>query len=112
MILVSCLLFAYDYLHVLLAVEVFLFNFTTCVYSNLSARNVAPGFGIGALEELDAEDEDVYASGCYPTYLVFPLYRVKCYAFLLIYCSGQYISIRQQRLALIYYYLYFPDHEL
>ncbi|KAF5807364.1 putative G patch domain-containing protein [Helianthus annuus] len=26
-------------------------------------RNVAPGFGIGALEELDAEDEDVYASG-------------------------------------------------
>lgn len=27
------------------------------------ARNVAPGFGIGALEELDAEDEDVYASG-------------------------------------------------
>ncbi|XP_059453445.1 G patch domain-containing protein TGH isoform X2 [Corylus avellana] len=25
--------------------------------------NVAPGFGIGALEELDAEDEDVYASG-------------------------------------------------
>lgn len=23
----------------------------------------APGFGIGALEELDAEDEDVYASG-------------------------------------------------
>ncbi|XAR63873.1 hypothetical protein NMG60_11024010 [Bertholletia excelsa] len=24
---------------------------------------VAPGFGIGALEELDAEDEDVYASG-------------------------------------------------
>ncbi|XP_071695341.1 probable ubiquitin-conjugating enzyme E2 23 [Rutidosis leptorrhynchoides] len=28
-----------------------------------SARNVAPGFGIGALEELDAEDEDEYASG-------------------------------------------------
>lgn len=27
------------------------------------SRNVAPGFGIGALEELDAEDEDVYASG-------------------------------------------------
>lgn len=25
--------------------------------------NVAPGFGIGALEELDTEDEDVYASG-------------------------------------------------
>ncbi|KAI6675570.1 hypothetical protein NL676_003476 [Syzygium grande] len=27
------------------------------------SRNIAPGFGIGALEELDAEDEDVYASG-------------------------------------------------
>lgn len=26
---------------------------------------MAPGFGIGALEELDAEDEDVYASGSY-----------------------------------------------
>nr|XP_043607600.1 G patch domain-containing protein TGH [Erigeron canadensis] len=26
-------------------------------------KNVAPGFGIGALEELDAEDEDVYGSG-------------------------------------------------
>jgi G patch domain-containing protein 1 len=32
---------------------------------NSSAGNVAPGFGIGALEELDAEDEDVYASGQY-----------------------------------------------
>ncbi|KAI7736140.1 hypothetical protein M8C21_026402, partial [Ambrosia artemisiifolia] len=30
---------------------------------SFKARNVAPGFGIGALEELDAEDEDVYASG-------------------------------------------------
>ena len=30
---------------------------------NSSAGNVAPGFGIGALEEFDAEDEDVYASG-------------------------------------------------
>lgn len=28
-----------------------------------SAGKVAPGFGIGALEELDTEDEDVYASG-------------------------------------------------
>lgn len=32
---------------------------------NSSARKVAPGFGIGALEELDVEDEDVYASGMY-----------------------------------------------
>lgn len=32
---------------------------------NSTAGNVAPGFGIGALEELDAEDEDVYASGQY-----------------------------------------------
>ncbi|KAK3040886.1 hypothetical protein RJ639_027881 [Escallonia herrerae] len=31
--------------------------------SNTSAGRTAPGFGIGALEELDAEDEDVYASG-------------------------------------------------
>ncbi|XP_024961360.1 G patch domain-containing protein TGH isoform X1 [Cynara cardunculus var. scolymus] len=30
---------------------------------SFKSRNVAPGFGIGALEELDAEDEDVYASG-------------------------------------------------
>lgn len=28
-----------------------------------SAGKVAPGFGIGALEEYDAEDEDVFASG-------------------------------------------------
>lgn len=28
-----------------------------------SAGKAAPGFGIGALEELDAEDEDVYATG-------------------------------------------------
>lgn len=28
-----------------------------------NSGKVAPGFGIGALEELDAEDEDVYASG-------------------------------------------------
>lgn len=28
-----------------------------------SAGKVAPGFGIGALEELDVEDEDIYASG-------------------------------------------------
>ncbi|OWM90328.1 G patch domain-containing protein TGH isoform X2 [Punica granatum] len=27
------------------------------------SKNMAPGFGIGALEELDAEDEDVYGSG-------------------------------------------------
>lgn len=27
------------------------------------SERIAPGFGIGALEELDAEDEDVYASG-------------------------------------------------
>lgn len=27
---------------------------------------MGPGFGIGALEELDVEDEDIYASGqCY-----------------------------------------------
>lgn len=30
-----------------------------------SAGRVAPGFGIGALEELDVEDEDVYAPGQY-----------------------------------------------
>lgn len=30
---------------------------------NLSAGRVAPGFGIGALEDLDVEDEDVYAPG-------------------------------------------------
>lgn len=30
---------------------------------NSSAGRVAPGFGIGALEELDVEDEDVYAPG-------------------------------------------------
>ena len=30
-----------------------------------SAGKVAPGFGIGALEELDAEDEDVFTSGWY-----------------------------------------------
>lgn len=29
----------------------------------ISAGNVAPGIGIGALEELDVEDEDVYGSG-------------------------------------------------
>lgn len=28
-----------------------------------SAGNVGAGFGIGALEALDVEDEDVYASG-------------------------------------------------
>ena len=28
-----------------------------------SAGHYAPGFGIGALEELDVEDEDIYASG-------------------------------------------------
>lgn len=28
-----------------------------------SAGKLAPGFGIGALEELDVEDEDIYASG-------------------------------------------------
>lgn len=32
-------------------------------YMNSSAGKVGPGFGIGALEELDDEDEDVYASG-------------------------------------------------
>lgn len=32
---------------------------------NVPAGKVAPGFGIGALEELDDEDEDVYASGQY-----------------------------------------------
>jgi len=30
---------------------------------HLPARRLAPGFGIGALEELDVEDEDIYASG-------------------------------------------------
>ncbi|WJX90160.1 hypothetical protein P8452_72087 [Trifolium repens] len=29
----------------------------------LKSGKIAPGFGIGALEELDAEDEDVYATG-------------------------------------------------
>lgn len=29
------------------------------------SRNIAPGFGIGALEELDVEDQDVYAFGGY-----------------------------------------------
>ena len=28
-----------------------------------SAGKAAPGFGIGALEEYDVEDEDVYAAG-------------------------------------------------
>lgn len=28
-----------------------------------SAGQYAPGFGIGALEELGVEDEDIYASG-------------------------------------------------
>lgn len=28
-----------------------------------SAGKVAPGFGIGALEEYDVEDEDVYTTG-------------------------------------------------
>lgn len=28
-----------------------------------SAGKVAPGFGIGALEEYDAEDEDLYGTG-------------------------------------------------
>ncbi|KAG5536871.1 hypothetical protein RHGRI_024339 [Rhododendron griersonianum] len=37
--------------------------FLNSIYLNASAGRVAPGFGIGALEELDAEDEDVYASG-------------------------------------------------
>lgn len=37
----------------------FLIGFTFII----SAGNIAPGFGIGALEDLDAEDEDVYASG-------------------------------------------------
>lgn len=32
---------------------------------NASAGRVAPGFGVGALEELDAEDEDVYGSGLF-----------------------------------------------
>ena len=27
------------------------------------AGKAAPGFGIGALEEFDAEDEDIYAAG-------------------------------------------------
>lgn len=30
---------------------------------NVLAGKVAPGFGIGALEDLDAEDEDIYALG-------------------------------------------------
>lgn len=29
----------------------------------VSAERIASGFGIGALEELDVEDEDVYTSG-------------------------------------------------
>lgn len=33
-----------------------------------SAGNYAPGFGIGALEELDVEDEDIYASGNWVIY--------------------------------------------
>ncbi|RDY05564.1 G patch domain-containing protein TGH [Mucuna pruriens] len=36
-------------------------NFST--RDSLFAGKAAPGFGIGALEELDAEDEDVYATG-------------------------------------------------
>lgn len=31
--------------------------------SYMLPAKVGPGFGIGALEELDAEDEDIYASG-------------------------------------------------
>lgn len=38
-------------------------SFFDSICLNASAGRVAPGFGIGALEELDAEDEDVYASG-------------------------------------------------
>lgn len=30
---------------------------------NESPGKAAPGFGIGALEDLDAEDEDIYDSG-------------------------------------------------
>lgn len=41
----------------------FRYFFLNSIYLNASAGRVAPGFGIGALEELDAEDEDVYASG-------------------------------------------------
>lgn len=34
-----------------------------CIVNLNIPGKTAPGFGIGALEELDAEDEDVYASG-------------------------------------------------
>lgn len=34
-----------------------------------SAGHYAPGFGIGALEELDVEDEDIYASGNWVMFL-------------------------------------------
>lgn len=39
------------------------FTYIWPIKLNSSAGNVAPGFGIGALEEFDAEDEDVYAAG-------------------------------------------------
>lgn len=35
----------------------------TLIIVQSSAGKYAPGFGIGALEELDVEDEDIYASG-------------------------------------------------
>ncbi|KAL6604879.1 hypothetical protein ACP70R_042823 [Stipagrostis hirtigluma subsp. patula] len=40
-------------------------NFFKIIYQEVksSAGHYAPGFGIGALEELDVEDEDIYASG-------------------------------------------------
>ncbi|PKA63863.1 hypothetical protein AXF42_Ash004873 [Apostasia shenzhenica] len=34
-----------------------------CVHLGRHHRKYAPGFGIGALEELDIEDEDIYSSG-------------------------------------------------
>lgn len=39
----------------------------------MTPGKVGPGFGIGALEELDAEDEDIYASGqfSYSYFLLF-----------------------------------------
>lgn len=41
----------------------YIFNSIKLIRYDLSAGKVASGFGIGALEEYDAEDEDIYAAG-------------------------------------------------
>lgn len=43
--------------------ELFVLKLIQLITFKSSAGKAAPGFGIGALEEYDAEDEDVYAVG-------------------------------------------------